>query len=706
MRVLIATEKAFSPAAVAQAESIVKAGGHSFDKLENYKDRADFLKAAANCDAMIIRSDKADQEMFDAAKDLKLIVRAGAGFDNIDLAAASAKNVVAMNTPGMNSNAVAELAFGMMLMHYRNKYDGTSGRELRGRKLGLVGCGAVGVMMIKVAKGFGVDVLACDPYLKPDEIRARGAEPSATKEDLFSACDFISLHIPATPETTGSIGKDLISRLPKDGCLINTARVEVVDEKALGEVLAGRPDLAYISDVQLQDKAALQAALGDKFEKQIHFTPKKMGAQTAEANNNCAGAAGRQIVDFFAKGDVKCQVNRAKDAPNPNIYNWSGGKVGMNTESLIGEGRKVNFGAGPCCLPLTVLQKAQGEMLNWNGTGGMSVMEMSHRGKDFDSIIKAAMQDMRELLKVPDNFKILFVQGGATTQFASVPLNLLGLRKQGDKTIAADYIITGQWGDKAVAECQKYGKANVAVTTKPTKYTSIPPESEWKLSPDSLYVHYTDNETVNGVEFKSVPDAKGKLLVADVSSNFMSRPIDFSKHAVVYAGAQKNAGPSGTTVVFVREDVMGSPLPECPTALDYKAQSDAGSMYNTPACYPVYMMGLYLKHMKAQGGVEHYAKLAAQRSAMLYETIESSNGFYKAAVEPAARSRMNVPFVIKGDDPDLTKKFLAAAESETLTALAGHKSVGGCRASMYNAMPVEGVARLCDFLKRFQAANA
>merc|ERR1712217_588038 len=224
------------------------------------------------------------------------------------------------------------------------------------------------------------------------------------------------------------------------------------------------------------------------------------------------------------------------------------------------------------------------------------------------------------------------------TQFASVPLNLLGLRKRGDKTIAADYIITGQWGDKAVAECQKYGKVNIAVTTKPPKFTSIPAESEWKLSPDALYVHYTDNETVHGVEFKSVPDAKGKLLVADVSSNFM--------------------------------------------------------------------MGLYLKHMKAQGGVEHYAKLAAQRSAMLYETIDGSNGFYKAAVEPASRSRLNAPFVIKGDDPDLTKKFLAAAESEGLTALAGHKSVGGCRASMYNALPVEGVARLCEFMRRFQAANA
>merc|ERR1712061_427538 len=201
--------------------------------------------------------------------------------------------------------------------------------------------------------------MACDPYMKPDEIRARGAEPMSTKEELFSTCDFVSLHIPATPETTGSIGKALISRLPKDGCLINTARLEVVDEAGLTEALLARPDLGYISDVQLVDAAALKEKLGDKFAKQVHFTPKKMGAQTAEANNNCAGAAARQIVDFFAKGDVTAQVNRAKDAPNPNIYTYSAGKTSLNTTACIGEGRKVNFGAGPCCLPLTVLMKCQ-----------------------------------------------------------------------------------------------------------------------------------------------------------------------------------------------------------------------------------------------------------------------------------------------------------------------------------------------------------
>merc|ERR1712176_31227 len=226
-----------------------------------------------------------------------------------------------------NSNAVAELAFGMLVTHCRNNYDGTSGRELRGRRLGLIGCGLVGVQMIKIAKGFGVEVSALDPFLKPEEIRARGAETAESKEALFKSCDFISLHIPATPETKGSIGASLLNLMPKDGVLINTARLEVVDEASLADALAARPDLGYISDVGLQNKDDVAAKLGAKFAKQIHVTAKKMGAQTAEANNNCGAAAAKQIVNFFKKGDTACQVNRAKDAPNPNVHSYSGGSV-------------------------------------------------------------------------------------------------------------------------------------------------------------------------------------------------------------------------------------------------------------------------------------------------------------------------------------------------------------------------------------------
>merc|ERR1719240_2350781 len=308
---------------------------------------------------------------------------------------------------------------------------------------------------------------------------------------------------------------------------------------------------------------------------------------------------------------------------------------------------------------------------------------------------------MRELLKIPKNFKVIFNQGGATAQFAAVPLNMLG-----ERGASADYLVTGTWGDKAAIECNKYGTGNVACNTKASKYTTIPGPAEWKLSADAKYVHYTLNETVNGVEWKSVPDVGGKLLVGDASSNFMSKPIDWEKHACIYAGAQKNVGPSGNTLVIVRDDLVGSAIPECPTAMDWKVQGDAGSMYNTPACYPIYMMGLTLKYMKQCGGIEHFDRLAEQRSTMLYEAMDASSGFYRCPVDAACRSRVNVPFVIKDDDAELTKKFLAGAEAEGLTALAGHRSVGGCRASLYNAMPVEGVARLVTYMKRFQEANS
>jgi len=309
---------------------------------------------------------------------------------------------------------------------------------------------------------------------------------------------------------------------------------------------------------------------------------------------------------------------------------------------------------------------------------------------------------MREVLKVPSNFKILFLQGGATSQFAAVALNLLG--KNGAE---ADYLVTGQWGEKAVAECAKWGKANAACNTKSSKFTKIPPQSEFKLSADAAYLHYTSNETVNGVEFKDVPKVDGKtLLVCDWSSNFMSKAIDWEKHAMIYAGAQKNIGPAGVTVVIVREDLLGKELAECPTSLSWQVYAKADSMYNTPSCFAIYVMGLYLQYAKKNGGLEKFDELAEKRSNLLYSTIESSNGFYACPVDKDCRSRMNVPFIIKGDDAALTKEFLAETKALGMTNLAGHRSVGGCRASLYNAMPIEGVARLCNFMDTFRARHA
>merc|ERR1740121_3324449 len=601
--------------------------------------------------------------------------------------------------PGQNSNAVAELAFGMMIQRMRNQYDGSSGRELKGRTLGLIGCGAVGVCMAKVAKGFGMKVLGVDPFLNARQIIQRGAEPAADNADIFKRCDFVSLHIPATKETKGSIGKEFLASMPNGGTLINTARLEVVDEAALIEVLKDRPDLGYLSDVQLADAAAVKNALGEeRFRKQVFQTPKKMGAQTEEANVNAGVAAAHQIVGFFDNGDATFQVNRQPGDPNPSIYKSPVGDISMNVAELIGEGRAVNFSAGPCCLPLEVLQTAKDDLLSWHGCG-CSVLEMSHRSKEYESIIFQAEKDMRELLSVPANFKILFLQGGATAQFAALPLNLLG-----SKDAVGSYAVTGQWGEKALAECKKYGKAHAACNTKSSKFTKIPPQSEWDVSADAAYLHYTSNETVNGVEFKDVPKVSGNtLLVCDWSSNFMSKAIDWDKHAMIYAGAQKNIGAAGVTVVIVREDLLGKELAACPTAMSYKTYAKADSMYNTPPCYAIYIMGLYLQYAKKNGGLAHFDELAEKRANLLYGTIDNSDGFYACPVEKDCRSRMNVPFVIKGDDAALTKEFLAEAKALGMTNLAGHRSVGGCRASLYNAMPVEGVAKLANFMDKFRA---
>jgi len=352
-------------------------------------------------------------------------------------------------------------------------------------------------------------------------------------------------------------------------------------------------------------------------------------------------------------------------------------------------------------MPVEVLEDMQREMINYKGCG-MSVMEMSHRSKDFMQIASEAEKNLRDIFGVPDDYRVIMAQGGATLQFSSIPLNMLGTKGK------ADYLVTGQWGEKAFQECKKYGTAQASCNTKPTKFTSIPDKSSWTLDPEAAYVHYCDNETVNGVEWGYTPDVGSVPLVADMSSNFCSRPVDVSKHAYIYAGIQKNLGPAGMSVGFIRPDFAtgAHESPICPTYCSFKTTADSGSMYNTPACYPIYMMGLVLKHIKAAGGIEHFEKLAEQRSTMLYDCIDNSNGYYKAPVEVGARSRVNVPFIMKGDDAETTKKFLAGAEAEGMTALAGHRSVGGCRASIYNAMPMEGVAKLCAYMKRFQEANA
>lgn len=357
--------------------------------------------------------------------------------------------------------------------------------------------------------------------------------------------------------------------------------------------------------------------------------------------------------------------------------------------------RIYNFSAGPATLPVEVLEQVRDEMLDWQGSG-MSVMEMSHRGDEFVSIAETATLDLRDLMAIPDNYKVLFLQGGATGQFAAIPLNIA----RGDQR--ADYVVTGSWGKKAQKEAQKY-VSNAHIAAKPEDgFTSIPATDAWDLSADSAYVHITPNETIEGVEFHAEPDTGDVPLVADMSSNFLSRPVDVSKYGVIYAGAQKNVGPAGLTIVIVRDDLIGHAQAACPMVWDWKQQVDADSMLNTPACFAWYVSGLVFKWAKAQGGLNAVGQTNARKAAKLYDYIDASD-YYRNPVDKDVRSRMNVPFLLADDASNAA--FLKQAEAAGLSSLKGHRSVGGMRASIYNAMPESGVDALIDFMREFESKN-
>jgi phosphoserine aminotransferase len=357
--------------------------------------------------------------------------------------------------------------------------------------------------------------------------------------------------------------------------------------------------------------------------------------------------------------------------------------------------RVYNFCAGPAALPAAVLEKASSEMLNWNGKG-LSVMEMSHRSDEYVSIANKAEQDLRDLLNIPENYKVLFMQGGATAQFAMIPMNLLR-----GKT-SADYINTGQWSEKAIKEAKHYCNVNVAASSEDKNFTYAPAQSELVLNPDAAYVHYTPNETIGGVEFDYIPDTGSVPLVADFSSSILSEELDVSKFGLIYAGAQKNIGPAGLCIVIVREDLLGETIAGTPTAMDYKVSADNGSMYNTPATYSWYLAGLVFDWLKQQGGVTEMAKINARKAKKLYDYIDNS-GFYANPVAKQSRSRMNVPFTLK--NAALDAQFLLQADEKGLLNLKGHRSVGGMRASIYNAVTESAVDALIAFMQEFASQN-
>ena len=357
--------------------------------------------------------------------------------------------------------------------------------------------------------------------------------------------------------------------------------------------------------------------------------------------------------------------------------------------------RVYNFSAGPAVLPEEVLREAAEEMLDYNGTG-MSVMEMSHRSKAFQEIIDTAQADIRELMNIPDNYKVLFLQGGASQQFAMIPMNLM-------KNRVADYIVTGQWAKKACTEAQKYGKVNVVASSADKTFSYIPDLSDLPISEDADYVYICENNTIYGTKYRELPDTKGKTLVADVSSCFLSEPVDVTKYGVLYGGVQKNIGPAGTVIVIIREDlVTDEVLPGTPTMLQYKTHVEAGSLYNTPPAYGIYICGKVFKWLKKQGGLGAMKERNEKKAKILYNFLDQSK-LFRGTVVPKDRSLMNVPFVTGNDELDA--KFIAEAKKAGFENLKGHRTVGGMRASIYNAMPMEGVEALTALMKKFEEEN-
>ena len=357
--------------------------------------------------------------------------------------------------------------------------------------------------------------------------------------------------------------------------------------------------------------------------------------------------------------------------------------------------RVYNFSAGPAVLPEEVLQEAADEMLDYRGTG-MSVMEMSHRSKAYDTIIKEAEADLRELMNIPDNYKVLFLQGGASQQFAMIPMNLM-------KNRVADYIVTGQWAKKAYQEASLYGKANKIASSEDKTFSYIPDCSDLPISEDADYVYICENNTIYGTKFKTLPNTKGKPLVADVSSCFLSEPVDVTKCGVIYGGVQKNIGPAGVVIVIIREDLITDVLPGTPTMLRYKIHADADSLYNTPPAYGIYICGKVFKWLKKMGGLEAMKERNEKKAKILYDYLDESK-LFKGTVRKEDRSLMNVPFITGNEELDA--KFVKEAKEAGFENLKGHRTVGGMRASIYNAMPIEGVEKLVEFMKKFEAENA
>lgn len=650
-------------------------------KLSKYGEFSEDMSCLGEADVLLVRSKtKCDKELIDKAKKAKLIIRGGVGLETIDVDYCKQKNIEVKNTPEASSAAVAELAVALMIASCNQLIDAHNSTrdgkwlkselkrtELLGKTLGLIGTGRIGQEVGKRCKAFGMRVIGYDKFMQ----KAEGIEMMKSIDEVLRAADYISLHVPLEKETKGLINKDAIDKMRKGVVLVNTARGEVVEEDAVIEALKSGKLGCYCADVFPKEPPENSPLLKAP---NVILTP-HIGASSKENLLRIGEIVEKQIAEFVKQHGAS--LYSGKDPRMERVH---------------------NLYAGPAVLPLDVLDKIREEIYNIRFSG-MSILEISHRSKEYEAIHNDTIDKMRSVIGLGPEYKVLFLGGGASLQFAMLPMNFL------PAGASADYIMTGHWSERALAEAQIIGKVNIAATTeKDKKYTRIPKQEELKLDPKAVYCHYTTNNTIFGSQWQYTPNAGKVPLVADMSSDFMSRPIDASAHAMIYAGAQKNAGPAGVTVVIMREDFLAKAKKDIPIILRYETHAKENSLYNTPPCFAIYTVSLVLDWIIKNGGLAGVQKRNEEKGKLLYGMIDKYPDFFKAPVEKDSRSLMNVVFRLPSEA--LEEEFVNEGKKRKFIGLKGHRSVGGIRVSMYNAINPEQIQELVKFMEEFAQKKA
>jgi phosphoserine aminotransferase len=645
------------------------------DKLTAFGEVTDDKDRLPEVDVVLVRSKtKCRQDYIDQATNLRLIIRGGVGLDNIDVDYARSKGIQVFNTASASAVAVAELAFALMISVPTRMVEGHMGMqkkewlkkqlkrtELMGKTLGLVGAGNIGTELARRAIAFGMRVIAYDPLLKNHE-----CVDLVNMDQLLAESDYLSLHVPLTDETRGMINSDTMSRMKDGVVIINTARGGCVNEEDMVAQLKAGKVRAYATDVFLSDPPSDDCP----------------AVRCPQRDHDAA--PGRLVGGEHAP-------HRRRRGPHPRRLR---APHGLKENAMS---RTWNFYAGPATLPLEALETARDEMIDWAGTG-MSVMETSHRSPEYDAVHTEAMDLFKELLGLDDDHEVLFLQGGASTQFAMIPMNFI------PKGGSADYVDTGTWSTKAIKEANIVASCRVAGSSEADGFTRIPRQDELDLDPKAAYVHITSNNTIKGTQYFDFPDTGDVPLVADMSSDILWRPFDANRFGLIYAGAQKNIGPSGVCLVIVKKSwVEAAQVDHVPTMLRYATHVAKQSLYNTPPSFSIYMVRNVLRWVKANGGLAGMEARNRAKANVLYGVFDELSDFYRCPVDPASRSVMNVVFRLPSED--LEKQFVDEAKAERMVGLKGHRSVGGCRASIYNAMAPEGVDVLAQFMREFAKKN-